>query len=236
VSRHASPQHYPPQYFGLQCPTCGFEVQTMSDQLTVKLRETTGKRRNRRLRDAGQIPAVLYGHGEPSVSLQAPADELEAALRHGAQVLHLQGDVDQQALIRDIQWDWKGQEVLHIDFYRVVKGEKVEATIPIRLKGEAPGVREGGVLNQVLHEVDIVCPVMSLPESFEVSINDLQLNGSISVAELELPEGASLVSEDDEPIVTCNEAVEAPEEEEAPVEGAEPEVIGRKEEDEGEEG
>ncbi len=210
----------------------------MSDVLHVEVREQRGTRAARKLRDSGRIPAVLYGHGEGNVALSVPHEELEGAVRHRAHLVTLEGGVNESALIQAVQWDTFGVEILHADLYRVRKGEKHEAIVAVQLRGEAPGAKEGGVVQQVLHEVEIMCPVEAIPDVFEVSVNDLHLHQEITAAQLKLPEGATLISPPESIIVHCVDAsrmAAAAEEAAVPGEGAEPEVIGRKpEEGEGE--
>jgi len=208
-----------------------------AETLNVKKRETRGKRNARRMRQEGAVPAVLYGHGEETIALAVPTDQLDAALRHNAQLVSLEGDVKQQAIIRELQWDVYATHVLHVDFTRVDRHELVEVTVPVELMGEAPGVREGGSVEQLIHEVTIECPAIAIPENLTVNINELHLDQSISLSELELPKGAKLTQDDSETIVQCREVLEAPEELEPEVgESAEPEMIGRKEDEDQESG
>ena len=207
----------------------------MTDQLKVELRESRGKHRTRRLRKSGSIPAVLYGHKEETVSLAVPTAAFEAAIRHGSRMVDLTGAVNESALISEVQWDTFGTEVLHVDFTRVRKDERVEAELPVELRGEAPGSREGGRVEQVVYEVLIECPAVDLPENLPLSINSLKLGESLTAAQIKLPASAKLLTPADTVVVHCTHAVVEEEEEiAAPGEGAEPEVIGRKEE-EGEE-
>lgn len=136
----------------------------MAEELTVEVRTEHGKRRMRRLRKAGKTPAVLYGHGMESISLAVPTHELEAIIRHGSRVLKLKGAVNEQAVIREVQWDTYGLEILHVDFLRVHEHEMVEVKVPVELRGEAPGVKEGGILEQLVHEIKILCDVNLIPE------------------------------------------------------------------------
>jgi large subunit ribosomal protein L25 len=191
------------------------------------------------MRRQGQVPAILYGHGKESVSLSVPTEELEAAVRHGARVLELKGDLNESAFLREVQWDTFGMEVLHIDLTRVRAGEKVEAAIPVELKGEAPGSKAGGMVEHLVHAVTIECPMSVVPEKLVADINALELDASLTAADLELPKGAHLVTRPDTVIVHCVAAMPAEEEveeEAAPAEAVEPEVIGRKAEDENSEG
>ena len=153
------------------------------------------------------------------------------ALRHGSRVVELAGDVKDQALIRDLQMDTWGVDVLHVDFTRVKAGEKITVEVALELRGEAPGVREGGVIEHVMHAVQVECPVTAVPEKLEVNINNLQLLESISVSQIEVPEGVTIQADAEAIVVQCNEPV-AELEEDVAGETAEPEVIGRKAEDE----
>src|SRR5687767_12395120 len=108
----------------------------MSVALQVSLRESFGRRSSLRVRNSGQVPAILYGHGEPNVALTVGVDALRAALKKHAHVVTLAGAVDQEALIKDVQYDYLGVEILHIDFGRVSKGERLELSIAIHAKGE----------------------------------------------------------------------------------------------------
>lgn len=211
----------------------------MAEFLNVELRNRQGKRGNRRLRAAGTIPAVLYGHGLETVSLSVPAHELEAAVRHGSRLVRLTGALNQQAFIRELQWDTWGTSVLHADFARVSEHERIEVEVPLELRGEAPGLREGGMVEQMLHSIELECEATDIPDKLYVNVNHLGLHGSITASELKLPGTATMRCEPDTLVVQCVEAVAEPEEEEVAVgepAEAEPEVIGRKaEEKEGEE-
>jgi large subunit ribosomal protein L25 len=209
----------------------------MAETLDVQIRTSRGKRQARKQRRSGVIPAVLYGHGEGTVSLSVPAEQLEAALRHGSRVVELRGAVNDIALIKELQWDTWGTHVLHLDFARVSKDETVEVESPIVLRGEAPGQREGGVLQHLLHSARIRCLVTAIPEKLEVSINHLQLNQALAVRDLVPPPGVEILADKDEIVVQCSPPAEEKEEEPVAAEGAEPEVIGRKaaEEEEAEE-
>lgn len=209
----------------------------MSEELRVEVRQSRGKRNARRMRCDGVIPAVLYGHGQEAVALSVPAEAIEAAVRHGSHVVELAGAVKQSALIREMQWDVWGKEILHVDFARVSADETVEVVLAIELRGEAPGIREGGVVEQLLHEIEIECKATAIPEKLVANVNKLKLGDSITIGDLALPEDATCEADPTTVVIHCVMPTEAPAEEEAvePGEG-EPEVIGgRKEEEEGDE-
>jgi large subunit ribosomal protein L25 len=217
---------------GFQNQAPGSKGDAVAEVLKVAIREQLGTSNSRRLRSAGSIPAVLYGHGEASVSLSIPADQVSAAIRHGSHLVDLQGAVTESALIREVQWDPMGAHVLHMDLTRVSAGESVSITLAIDLRGDAPGTKNGGVVEHVLHEVEIECPVTSIPDRLELRINNLELDGAIFAKDLGLPEGAKLLTDPDAMIVHCVTPMVAPEEMGAPAEVGEPEIIGKKPEDE----
>ena len=208
----------------------------MAEKLNVLTRETRGKHQSRRLRQAGNIPAVLYGHGLEPISLAIPADALALAMRHGSRLVDLTGAVSESAFIRELQWDTWGTHVVHVDFTRISMDELVHVELMIELRGEAPGVKEGGVIEQLVHQVEVECPAGNIPDKLHVNINHLKLNDSILLASLELPAKAKVLGDPEAIVVHCIVPVEKPEEEEgaeaAPVE---PEVIGAKPAEETEE-
>jgi large subunit ribosomal protein L25 len=208
----------------------------MALQLAVQSRADQGKHNNRRLRRAGSIPAVLYGHGLQNISLAVAADALTAAIRHGSRLVSLTGAVNESAFIRELQWDTWGTHIVHVDFTRISEHEIVEVNVPVELRGEAPGVREGGVIVQHIHEVEIACPASLIPEKLAVNINHLALTQQILLSSLEVPQGAKILAADLEAVlVECVVPQELPEEG-AGEAAAEPEIIGAKEkEEEGEE-
>ena len=209
----------------------------MSETLHVENRKTSGKRNNVRLRRAGRTPAVLYGHGEEPVSLTLAADQLEASLRHGAKVVDLDGAASGKALLQDVQWDTFFHMVLHVDLLRVHAGERVTVEVPIELKGESPGVQNGGVLEQMIHSIEIEVALDLIPEKLHISIKNLQIGDSLALKDIsDLPQGATFEADADEMVVHCIQP--ATEEEEAAAEegaAAEPEVIakGKQEDEEG---
>lgn len=203
-------------------------------ELNVQLRETRGKRNARRMRNSGMIPAILYGHGQDSVSLAIPAEGMNDLVRHGTRLINLIGAVSEQAFLREVQWDTWGTQVLHVDLTRVSEHEKVQVQVAVELRGEAPGIKQGGILTQHLHELEIECEVASIPEKLSVKVGRLNLGDKILVQDLELPATVSVLADPELIVVECHEPTEAAEAE-AAAEGAEPELIGRKagEEEEG---
>jgi large subunit ribosomal protein L25 len=206
--------------------------------LVTEKRDTRGTRTARRLRQQGKVPAVVYGHKEATVSVSVAADALLSAVRHGARVVDLQSGAGlQKAQIAELQWDHLGLEVLHVDFRRVAADERIHVTVPVELKGIAPGVTAGGILDQPIHTLAIECLAVSVPDSVRVNINELQLDGALHVRDLHLPPDVKALADPDAIVVHIRAPQVEPEAAAAlAAEQAEPEVIGRKAaEEEGEE-
>jgi large subunit ribosomal protein L25 len=204
----------------------------MSDTLEMLPRTVDGSRGSRRLRQQGLVPANLYGHGEKNVALAATRDAVEAVVRHGSLFVELTGAVKTAAVVRELQWDAMGSEPIHLDLLRVSKSDKVKVKVPIDVKGECPGLRSGGVLNLVLHEIEIECTAEAIPDHIHAQVGHLEVGHAIHVRELELPKGARALTNPEETVVTC--MVPGKKAEEAAAVAVEPEVIGRKAAEEGE--
>lgn len=206
----------------------------MAEVLDVEKREQVGSAATRRLRRDGRVPAVLYGHGEGNEHLSIPSAQVKTLLRHHSKTVELAGAVKDTALVSDVHWDPLGIEVLHLDLIRVNLKEQVQVTVPVHAHGEAAGLREGGMLIENVHEVDIRCPAGSIPENLGLNVSELNLGASMTAADLELPEGVELVTAAD----TVIAHVEQPRGEVAEAEladGSEPEVISKGGEKSGEE-
>lgn len=210
----------------------------MADAIKLKSEPRAGKgsRDAVRLRKAGRIPSVIYGHKQAPVSITVSRDELLAALRHHARTLDLEiGGKADTVLIQEVQHDHLGSDVLHIDFRRVSKDERIKTTVDVELRGTAPGTTSGGVLDQPLHSIHVECPALAIPESIRVKIDMLQIGMAIHVKELELPQGVKVLDDGDLVVVQVKQQLITPEPTAAaaPTEGAapaEPEVITKKKE------
>ena len=133
----------------------------------------------RRLRQSGNIPAVLYGRGE-NIQLTISSRDIGNAVRHGSRIVELKGVVNESALIKHIQWDPLGDDVLHLDLTRIDASEVVELTLQVHLVGDAPGTHHGGTLKHLLHEVQVGCPADKVPEKLRTQD---QLTGPQPVAD-----------------------------------------------------
>lgn len=198
----------------------------MAETLNVEKRTALGTRASQRLRGEGRLPAVLYGHGEESVSLTLDGDELAASLRHGAKVVQLKGEIQGQALLQQVQWDTFGRYVLHVDLLRVSKGERVKVEIEVVGRGDAPGENEGGVLTWVNHSVEIEITPADIPERLHVDLSKVNVGDTRTAGDvIDLPAGAELVTPSDRVLVTCTHVAADEEEGVAGPTGAEPELV-----------
>lgn len=165
----------------------------MAATLTAQPREGRGKNAARALRRSGRIPAVVYGHGEDTRALSIDSFELERLLssisaENTVIDLQVEGGAGSPALIREVQYHPYKQVVLHIDLYQVHAGERLSLEIPVRLLGNPIGVREqGGVLDQVLYDLEIECLPQDIPESAEIDVSGLEIGDSIRVHDLSIP-------------------------------------------------
>src|SRR5207247_1600912 len=131
---------------------------------------------------------VVYGHKEETLAVVLPRDEVEKIVRRGVRIVSIDaGGKTETARFRELQWDNLGKEILHVDFMRVSKDERIVVAIKIELRGVAPGVGEGGVLDQPLHNLQVECPALEIPDSVRVQIDSLHVGEAIHVKDLKLP-------------------------------------------------
>lgn len=196
--------------------------------LKAEKRTTKGSKGVKKLRMAGQIPAMLYGHKQDNIMLCLKEGEFARILHAGARMVRLTFDNKKEsALIKEVQYDTLEDSVLHVDFSRIDLNERVKLRVPIELTGESVGVKEGGVLTHVMKDIEIECLPVAIPEKIKVNISDLGLGNAIHVKELPVPEGIQYTSDAEAVVVSVHQIVEkkaVPEEELL----AEPEVITRK--------
>jgi large subunit ribosomal protein L25 len=202
-------------------------------QLKVEMREGRGSAESRRIRKAGKLPAILYGHGQEPETLTVGLRDLKNLLEHKTHVLELVTSAGkQQALIKDVQFDYLGSTPVHVDFARVSLTERVKVSVPLDFRGTPAGVTEGGIFDSSRVDLEVECLVTEIPESIRVMVADLKIGDFLHVKDMVVPEGVKVMAPADTIICT----VRAKAEEEAvvaAVEGeagaAEPEIIGRKE-------
>lgn len=206
-------------------------------KLAAENRSEAGKGAARRLRASGRVPAVLYGHGTKPQHLSVDARQFGQALRTDAGVnvlISLEVGRDQHlALAKEIQRHPVKGTLIHVDFIQVRRGEKVHVQVPVHLVGEAPGVLEGGIVDQDLYQLSVEAEVTAVPEAVDADVSGLSIGDVLRVADLKAPEGAVILDDPEASVVSVvaptvepePEAEEAEEGEAA--EGAEaPEAAG----------
>ena len=184
----------------------------MSEQkLAAEVRTEFGKGFARRARMAGQIPAVIYGHGAEPIHITLPAKATTLAVRTANALLSL--DINGEghlALVKDVQRDPIKQIIEHIDLLTVIKGEKVTVDIPVHLVGE---LAPGNVYNQELTVISLEAEATHLPTAVEVNIEGRTAGQHIHASDLVLPKGAVLLADADALVVNISEATEVSDEE-----------------------
>jgi large subunit ribosomal protein L25 len=200
----------------------------------------TGTRVARRLRAKGRIPAIIYGHKQTPQPITISRDDVWQMIKHSTHLAELRfGETTEMVLVRHVQWDHLGKEIIHLDFARVSADESIQTEVPLALHGTAQGVAEGGVLEQPIHSVTVTCRANAIPNSIRIEVGGLGLNQAVHVRDLVLPEGVTVNADPDLLLVHVVVRMVAPEP--APAEAAatettaEPELIGRKPEEKKEE-
>ena len=205
-------------------------MSSQSATVTAENRSQLGSRANKRLRDAGLLPGVIYGHKLAVVPITLPKKEVVKHLDHGTHLFALTvAGQSENVLVKDVQYDHLGIEVIHVDFTRVDLTERVEVTVPLELKGTPKGEADGGVLQQIVAELHIECVVTDIPDAIRHNVSDMVLDAILHLRDLALPAG-TVALQDGDLILASVKVIE--DEDSAEGETAEPEVIGKKKEEE----
>lgn len=206
--------------------------------LEAQIRERTGSRVAAQVRKQGRIPAIVYGHKQEPVAISLDAHNFVEGLRRGSRLMDVKiGGETQKMILKDLQYDYLGRDIIHVDLMRVDVTEAVRVTVRIELKGTAQGTHEGGIVEEHTDHVEVTCLVTDMPEAIVVSVKELAVGGVIHAGDIALPDGVTLVSSKEAIVATCHlvAAAKTTEELEEEVPTA-PEVIGeKKQETEGEE-
>jgi len=202
-------------------------------QLEGQVRETTGSRAAARVRKEGRIPAIVYGHKLEPLAITLDAHDFVRGLHHGHRLIDVKvGKNTQTMIVKDIQYDYLGRDIVHADLMRVSATETVRITVPIELKGTAQGTHEGGIVEEHADHLEIECLVNNMPEAIVVPVKEVGVGDVIHAGDIALPDGIKLVSSTETIVVTCHLVAAAKTtdeiEEEAPTA---PEVIGEKKEE-----
>ncbi len=213
----------------------------MAEKFVVKAEKREGRGTNfaRGLRREGKIPAIVYGGDEDAVAITAELKDLAAIIRSdtGANTLFMLdiGDgIENRVIFQDRQIDPVTGRLLHADLRRLAKGEKIQIAIPVALVGSPIGVRdEGGLLEQLMREINVKCLPSNIPESIEVNVEDLAASQSISIGEIVVDDEIEILEAPESIVASVVFVKEEVEEEVEVEEGLEPELVGEEgEEDE----
>jgi large subunit ribosomal protein L25 len=202
-------------------------------KLEVKSRVADGSRAARRLRRSGRVPGVVYGGGGDSVGFDADARELRLALASSGAVLDLSVDGKRATpvVLKEAQRDPVRGETVHVDLLRVRLDEEINAVVPLELIGvdDAPGVKEGGVLEQITRELNVQALPTAIPESIVHEVGGMQIGETIGLAAVVMPEGVTLLDDTEETVVATLSPPRLQAEVEEEIE-AETELVGEGEE------
>jgi large subunit ribosomal protein L25 len=202
-------------------------------KLNVTSRAANGSREARRLRRSGRVPGVLYGGGGESVGFDADARELRLALASSGAVVDLSVDGEKATpvVLKEAQRDPVRGQTVHVDLLRVRLDEAIHAVVPLELTGteDAPGVKEGGVLEHVTRELNVEALPTAIPESIVHDIGEMQIGDAIGLAVVVIPEGVTLLDDLEDTVVATLSPPRLQTEEEEELE-AETELVGEGEE------
>jgi len=198
--------------------------------LQAELRERVGSKAAAADRKRGRIPCIVYGHKEQPVAISVDAHDFLLGVHHGHRLLDVTvNGATEKMLIKELQYDHLGRDVVHVDLIRIDVTEMLEVTVPVELKGVAKGVHDGGVVESNTDHLEIECLAINIPDSIVVLIKDLGVGESIKAGDVKLPEGVKLVTAPETTVVTCRVMVEAKTTEELEAETpVTPEVITEK--------
>ncbi len=174
----------------------------MADQfeLTARLRARSGTNLVRRLRREGDVPAVLYGGGKPNLSIAVNHDVLYHSLEkeefHSAVIIINTGGQKEQVILRDVQRHPHKINILHADFQRVDENKALTISLPIHFIGEeeCAGVKTGGLISHLMNDVEVTCLPKDLPAHIELDLTHLELNESLHLSDIQLPEGVQVTA------------------------------------------
>ncbi len=208
-------------------------AKAQTTQLSIAARESASSRESRRLRRTGAVPGVLYGGGEDPICFSVDARELRHALAGAGAVLELSvdGGKSEPAVLKEMQVHPVRGEYVHVDLLRVDLNVAIHTTVPLELSGaeEAPGAKEGGVLEHITREVNIEALPADIPESLVLDVSAMEINDTLTLEAVEAPQGVTILDDLEETTVATLTPPRLAEEEEEAIE-EETELVGEGEE------
>jgi large subunit ribosomal protein L25 len=202
--------------------------------LAAEKRERTGSRYSRRLRDAGSLPAVVYGHKEEPVSISVETHATMQHLQNGDKLFELDLDgAKQHVLLKDLGYDYLGNNIIHIDFARVSLDERVDTRAHLAFVGDAVGLKESGaIMMHPINDIELNVLITNLPDHIDVDVSAMEVGDVLHASDVKLPlDTMKLLTDPDSIIaqIVLKAVVEDDAEaEEVSTDGASPEVIGEK--------
>jgi len=196
--------------------------------LKAEVREHTGSKAVRKVRREGRIPAIVYGHKQEPVAISLDEHDFVEGLHHGHRIIDIQvGRKKEKMIVKEVQYDYLGRDIIHVDLMRVDMSETIKVTVPIELKGNAAGTHEGGIIEEHIDRLEIEAKVTDIPETIVVSVKDVHVGDALHAGQIELPAGVKLAGSPETLLVTCHLVAAAKTAEEVEEETpTAPEVIG----------
>jgi len=195
--------------------------------LKAEVRDKTGSKYARTLREQGRIPAIVYGHKEEPAAISLDARSFIEQLHHGHRLMDVQiGKKKEKIIVKDLQYDHLCKDIIHVDLVRVDVTETIRVAVPVELKGIAYGAHEGAIIEKRVNHLEVECKATDIPESIVVSVKDMNIGDVVHARDVTLPEGVKLISPPETLVAACSVVIAAKTTEEIEAEApAAPEVI-----------
>ena len=173
--------------------------------LKAEIREHVGSKSASKVRKQGRVPAIVYGHKKEPLAVSLDARNLIEGLHSGRRLVEVQiGKSKEMMIFKDLQYDYLGKDIIHVDLMRVDVTETIKVTVPIELKGTAKGTHEGGIVEERTDHLEIECRVTDIPETIVVLVKDMDVGDALHASDIELPDGVRLASAPSTLLVTCS--------------------------------
>jgi large subunit ribosomal protein L25 len=205
--------------------------------VALEVRKERGSRKSQFLRLSGKLPGVVYGLGKDPVAIALPFVETVNVLRSGSHILDVTLEGKQEKmLIQDVQYDYLQTTVEHVDLLRIDPNQRVNVKVALEFRGTPKGTKEGGILETQTNELELEVLALAIPDAIRVNVEGLEMHQILHAKEIALPEGAKLVDNPEKIICQVRTVKEEVAAVDVAATTAEPEVIGKKKEEEGAEG
>jgi len=192
-------------------------------QIEAQIRDQAGTTAANVWRNKGYLPGILYGHGGENIALALPQKEIMKYFASQGRILDLQvGGKSERAMLKDVQYDSLGDEVIHVDLVRIRLDEVVSISVPVKVVGVPGDVEAGNATQDVIkNDIQVKCLPTAMPQFIEVNVAELTINETLHLKDVSLPEGVELDEDPENPVVSVSSKVVEPEPEEESAEGVE---------------